>query len=86
VAAIDAAEHRGDERPFDFAASERDALVEQAQAVAHAARRRTRDRFETGRIERDALCATDLLELRLNLSRRKTFEVELQTTRQHGDR
>ncbi|MBV6417113.1 MAG: hypothetical protein CMLOHMNK_01750 [Steroidobacteraceae bacterium] len=84
--AIDRAEHLARGRGRHHAAAERDQLVEQRQAVAHAAVRRMRDRLQRGRLEGDAFGSQDLRHSRGDRGDRQALQVELQAARQHGHR
>ena len=67
-----------------FSAAAGDGLLGQRQGVAHAARRRAAQRPQGGLVAVDALFAQHLLQVRHHALGGHVFEVELQTSRQHG--
>ena len=71
---------------FNLACGESNRLIHQAQGIAHTALRSPRDQCDSARLEYDLLLLQHILQVARNQCGRQLFQVELQTTRQHGDR
>ena len=86
IVLIDAAQHGTHRLLLDFAAAVRNRLVEQGEAVAHAAMRGSRQQCQSFFFAGHFFQSENFFELLADLPLRDLLQVELQATRQHGDR
>ena len=83
---VNRAQHRAHFCLIDLAAAVGNRLIQQRQAVAHAAIGGARQQPDGGGVMGNAFRIQNFLDLRTNLLQRQAFQVELQAARQHRHR